>query len=65
MLPESRPMEESLNHFTDKLLLLKEGMNTEEGRRLARKRHAFLESFLKEWKEEMGADLAGERGKGR
>jgi len=31
-------------------------MNTETGRQLAEKRHAFLEVFLKEYKEETGAE---------
>ena len=47
-----RPMEESVQHFFDKLLLLKERMNTKTGRRMAEKRHDFLEIFLKEYREE-------------
>lgn len=46
----------SLQHFDDKLLLLKDGMRTEAGKRLAQTRHAFLvqfkEEFLKEWNAE-------------
>ena len=34
------------NHFHEKLLLLKERMNTDAGRRLAEERHRFLEVFL-------------------
>ncbi len=44
-----RPMRESVQHFHDKLLLLKELMNTETGRQMAERRHAFLEEFLKEY----------------
>ena len=48
-----RPMEASVQHFYDKLLHLKALMNTQTGRLLAEKRHAFLESFLEEYREEM------------
>ncbi len=43
----------SLNHFHEKLLLLKERMNTSSGRTLAAERHRYLEEFverfLTEW----------------
>ena len=54
---ESRTDGCSLNHFYEKLLLLKDRMNTESGKRLARHRHQvleeFLEEFLKEWEGEV------------
>ena len=49
-----RPMQESVQHFYDKLLRLKDLMNTETGRKLAARRHAFLEEFLEEYYEEAG-----------
>ena len=50
-----RSMADSVQHFYDKLLRLKELMNTETGRQMAEQRHAFLEAFLREYFEEEGA----------
>ena len=47
-----RPMEESIAHFHEKLLLLRDELNTESARRLAEKRHGFLLDFLREYDEE-------------
>ncbi|MFN4762179.1 HD domain-containing protein [Gillisia sp. Q332] len=46
----------TINHFYEKLLLLKERMNTESGRKIAEERHRYMEHFLEqfyaEWKGE-------------
>ncbi|MCK5023509.1 MAG: HD domain-containing protein [Candidatus Aenigmarchaeota archaeon] len=37
----------SLNHFYEKLLLLKDRMNTETGKEIAEERHKFMEEYIK------------------
>ena len=49
-----RPPEASIGHFHEKLLLLRDMMNTETARRIAEGRHAFMEEFLRQWDQETG-----------
>ena len=53
-----RPPGESIRHFYDKLLLLKDLMNTRTGRALAETRHDFLLAFLREYDSECAAAAA-------
>ncbi len=46
----------SVQHFYDKLLRLRDGMHTAEGRRLAEERHAFMEQFLQQFWREWGQE---------
>lgn len=47
-----RSIEESVQHFHDKLLLLKDEMNTETAKKLAESRHSFLLEYLSHYDEE-------------
>ena len=39
----------TINHFYEKLLLLKDKMNTKTGRKIAQNRHDYMEGFLKQF----------------
>jgi uncharacterized protein len=46
----------SINHFYEKLLLLKDRMHTARGKQLAEERHHYLETFLEEFLAEWQGD---------
>jgi len=47
----------TINHFYEKLLLLKNKMNTKTGRSIAEKRHQYMEAFLKQFYAEWNGEL--------
>ena len=47
----------TLNHFYEKLLLLKDRMNTESGKRMAEQRHVFMKIYLDQFYQEWDGEL--------
>ena len=52
-------MDSCVEHFHEKLLLLKDMMNTDEARKIAEDRHRFMEQFLRELEKETNIMMSG------
>jgi uncharacterized protein len=50
-----RGLQDSIAHFHEKLLLLKDMMLTEKAKEIAESRHQFMIGFLRQWEKETGA----------
>ena len=49
----------AVNHFYEKLLLIKDKMNTQSGRKMAEQRHQFMLEYLKQFEAEVKPETSG------
>jgi uncharacterized protein len=47
----------TINHFYEKLLILRERMNTKTGKAMAQHRHEFMEQYLEEFYKEREGEV--------
>jgi len=47
----------TLNHIYEKLILLKDLMNTESGKKIAQKRHDYMQGFLDQFYAEWNGEV--------
>lgn len=58
---EKNDNSDTISHFYDKLFKLKDGMNTELGKKMAKERHEFMERYIREFYIEWFGEIKGKK----